>query len=82
MEPNARRKAIEVKNVSKMFADFVALSDVSFDIFDNEFFTMLGPSGCGKTTLLRMMAGFETPTTGSIKLMARTLLACRRTSAV
>lgn len=51
-----------------MFADFVALSDVSFDIFGTEFFTMLRPSGYGKTILLRMMAGFETPTTGSIAL--------------
>jgi spermidine/putrescine transport system ATP-binding protein len=74
MAPNERRKAIEVKNVSKTFADFVALSDVSFDIYDNEFFTMLGPSGCGKTTLLRMMAGFETPTTGSIALNGKDIV--------
>ncbi|SFG28119.1 spermidine/putrescine transport system ATP-binding protein [Palleronia marisminoris] len=51
-----------------MFGDFQALETVSFDIHDNEFFTLLGPSGCGKTTLLRMIAGFEVPTTGRIAL--------------
>ncbi|WP_369333108.1 ABC transporter ATP-binding protein [Pelagivirga sediminicola] len=44
------------------------MSSVNFDIRQNEFFTMLGPSGCGKTTLLRMMAGFETPDTGQLLL--------------
>jgi spermidine/putrescine transport system ATP-binding protein len=71
--PPIRRKAIEVHSVSKTFADFTALTDVSFDIYDNEFFTMLGPSGCGKTTLLRMMAGFETPSTGTIALHGQDL---------
>ena len=63
-----RRKAFELRNVSKKFGTFKALADVSFDIYDNEFITLLGPSGCGKTTLLRMLAGFETPSTGSILL--------------
>jgi len=45
-----------------------ALDDVSLDIRANEFFTLLGPSGCGKTTLLRLIAGFEQPTSGSIRL--------------
>ena len=57
-------EAIEVANVSKRFGDFQALDDVSFTIRENEFFTLLGPSGCGKTTLLRMIAGFETPERG------------------
>jgi spermidine/putrescine transport system ATP-binding protein len=61
-------QAIEVTSVSKRFGDFQALDDVSFTIRENEFFTLLGPSGCGKTTLLRMIAGFETPTKGSIRL--------------
>jgi spermidine/putrescine transport system ATP-binding protein len=46
---------------------------VSCEISDNEFFTLLGPSGCGKTTLLRMIGGFETPTTGTIELHGRNI---------
>ena len=63
-----RNKAVEINQVSKKFGTFQALRTVSFDIHDNEFFTLLGPSGCGKTTLLRMIAGFEMPTTGHIAL--------------
>lgn len=62
------RKAVEIKDVSKAYGAYQALKPVSFDIYDNEFFTLLGPSGCGKTTLLRMIAGFEQPTTGQISL--------------
>jgi len=65
---DTRNKAVEIRQVSKMFGSFQALETVSFDIMDNEFFTLLGPSGCGKTTLLRMIAGFEEPTTGEIAL--------------
>ncbi len=61
-------KAIRIQNVSKKYGSFQAIKNISFDIADNEFFTLLGPSGCGKTTLLRMIAGFETPTSGIIKL--------------
>ncbi|UXN03624.1 ABC transporter ATP-binding protein [Bartonella sp. HY406] len=61
-------KAIEIKNVSKIYGKYHALTPVNFHINDNEFFTLLGPSGCGKTTLLRMIAGFEQPTQGSILL--------------
>ncbi|SMY07531.1 ABC transporter ATP-binding protein [Flavimaricola marinus] len=60
--------AVALKNVRKDFGTFTALRDVSFDIADNEFFTLLGPSGCGKTTLLRMIAGFEETTAGAIFL--------------
>jgi len=45
-----------------------ALKNISLEIKNNEFFTLLGPSGCGKTTLLRMIAGFEEPTAGTITL--------------
>ncbi|HUV22717.1 MAG TPA: ABC transporter ATP-binding protein [Gammaproteobacteria bacterium] len=64
--------AISVNQVSKKFGHgkdaFFALEQVSVDIRENEFFTLLGPSGCGKTTLLRLIAGFEHPTTGHIQL--------------
>jgi spermidine/putrescine transport system ATP-binding protein len=70
----ARGKAVEVRNVSKSFGTYQALNDVSFDIHDNEFFTLLGPSGCGKTTLLRLIAGFEAPTSGSIHLHGKDIV--------
>ena len=57
-----------MRNVRKVFGDFTAIHDVTFDIADNEFFTLLGPSGCGKTTLLRMIAGFEETSAGAILL--------------
>lgn len=67
----SQHRAVEVKSVSKSFGAYQALKSVSFVIGSNEFFTMLGPSGCGKTTLLRMLAGFESPNTGSILLNGR-----------
>lgn len=64
--------AISVNQVSKIFGRgkdrVVALDNVSVDIQENEFFTLLGPSGCGKTTLLRLIAGFEHPNNGHILL--------------
>ncbi len=57
---------ISLKNVSKLFGSVRAVHNVSFDIKRGEFFSLLGPSGCGKTTLLRMLAGFEVPTTGEL----------------
>jgi len=57
---------ISIRNVSKRFPGVTAVDDVSFDIRQNEFFALLGPSGCGKTTLLRMIAGLETPSEGEI----------------
>ncbi len=59
---------IRIQNVVKRFGDFVAVDDISIDIYKGEFFSLLGPSGCGKTTLLRMLAGFEIPTSGQILL--------------
>ncbi|MCP5387518.1 MAG: ABC transporter ATP-binding protein [Novosphingobium sp.] len=59
---------ISIRNVTKRFkgAPSAAVDDVSLDIMPGEFFVLLGPSGCGKTTLLRMIAGFEIPTSGQI----------------
>jgi putrescine transport system ATP-binding protein len=59
---------LRIEAVSKWFGDFAAVNRMSLDIHAREFFALLGPSGCGKTTLLRMLAGFETPTTGRILL--------------
>jgi len=59
---------IEIDHVTKRFADYVAVADADFTIGAGEFFSLLGPSGCGKTTTLRMIAGFETPTEGAIRL--------------
>mgnify|MGYP003691568761 FL=1 len=60
--------AVSLHGVRKDFGSLTALSDVTLEIEDNEFFTLLGPSGCGKTTLLRMIAGFEGATAGTIRL--------------
>ena len=57
---------VRLEGVTKEFGDFTAVHDMDLEIADGEFFTMLGPSGCGKTTTLRMIAGFEQPTRGSV----------------
>ena len=61
-------KIITLKNVTKVFDDTVVVDKINFYIRKGEFVTILGPSGCGKTTTLRMIAGFETPTSGDILL--------------
>ena len=65
---------LQIKDLSRSFGDVVALDDVSLDIRENEFFALLGPSGCGKTTLLRVLAGFEQPDSGSVTLDGADLL--------
>jgi putrescine transport system ATP-binding protein len=57
---------VRIERVTKKFGEFVAVSDVSLKIYKKELFCLLGGSGCGKTTLLRMLAGFEEPTSGKI----------------
>lgn len=57
---------VSIKNITKHFDNKIAVNDVSFSIYKGELFSLLGRSGCGKTTLLRMLAGFETPTSGKI----------------
>ncbi len=67
-----RQIAVEINTATKIFeskdSTVTALDQVSIEIQENEFFTLLGPSGCGKTTLLRLIAGFEHPTDGQIRL--------------
>jgi spermidine/putrescine transport system ATP-binding protein len=60
--------AVRLSNVTKSFGEFVAVDDLTLDIQDGEFFSLLGPSGCGKTTTLRMIAGFEELTQGEISI--------------
>jgi putative spermidine/putrescine transport system ATP-binding protein len=60
--------AVRFQNVSRHFGEVKAVDDVSLDILDGEFFTLLGPSGSGKTTCLRLIAGFDQPTSGSLQL--------------
>ncbi len=62
---------IRFENVTKRFGDFTAVSNLTLDIYEREFFSLLGPSGCGKTTLMRMLAGFEEPTEGRILLQGK-----------
>ena len=57
---------IKLEGITKKFDDFVAVDNITLTIEDGKLFSFLGPSGCGKTTMLRMLAGFETPTAGKI----------------
>ena len=65
LDPKAK-PFIQIKGLSKQFDDFLAVANVTLDIYKGELFTILGGSGCGKSTLLRMLAGFETPSEGQI----------------
>ena len=67
-EDPAATPFLDLRGITKRFGDTVAVDDVSAGVHAGEFFALLGPSGCGKTTLLRMLAGFETPDTGQILL--------------
>lgn len=69
---------IVLKNVTKRWGDFVAVDNLNMTIEDRDFITLLGPSGCGKTTTLRMIAGLETPTEGTITIGGRTVFDSER----
>ncbi|MGF9693332.1 ABC transporter ATP-binding protein [Rhizobium sp. 0TCS1.26] len=64
---------IRFENITKRYGDFTAVDNLTLDIYEREFFSLLGPSGCGKTTLMRMLAGFEEPTEGRIFLQGKDL---------
>ena len=66
-DPEAK-PLIRFKNVTKRFGNFTAIDNLTLNIYEREFFALLGPSGCGKTTMMRMLAGFEDPTEGTIEL--------------
>src|SRR6186997_1290939 len=71
-EPASRAQPeIRLADLTKRFGDVVAVDDISLTIGGGEFFSLLGPSGCGKTTTLRMIGGFDLPTSGTIELRGR-----------
>jgi spermidine/putrescine transport system ATP-binding protein len=65
---------LECERLTKRFGHFTAVDDISFAVPSGSFFSILGPSGCGKTTLMRMIAGFEEPAAGDIRLKGRSVL--------
>lgn len=69
--------SIQIRNVSKRFADFTAVNNLSLDIAQGEFVALLGPSGCGKTTTMNMIAGLEAPTDGQIQFNGQDLSGIR-----
>ena len=68
MDAHGETPSVELRSVTKRFEGLVAVDDLSLELAQGEFFTFLGPSGCGKTTTLRMIAGFERPTAGEIRI--------------
>jgi spermidine/putrescine transport system ATP-binding protein len=69
-----KESALVLKNISKYFESVCAVKDMNLSVHDGEFISLLGPSGCGKTTLLRIIAGFETPDTGEVLLDGKNIL--------
>ena len=68
----APAREIQLDRVAKRFGEVVAVDEVTLDIAAGEFFSLLGPSGCGKTTTLRIIGGFELPSSGRILLATAT----------
>src|SRR3954451_13621604 len=68
MDAHGERSSVVLRSVTKRFDQLVAVDDLNLELAQGEFFTLLGPSGCGKTTTLRMIAGFERPTGGEVRI--------------
>jgi spermidine/putrescine transport system ATP-binding protein len=68
VDRQAETPSVELRSVTKRFDELAAVDDLSLELARGEFFTLLGPSGCGKTTTLRMIAGFERPSGGEIRI--------------
>lgn len=73
-DPGASTGGVEISGVTKSYGEAVAVDDLSLSIQPGEFLSLLGPSGCGKTTTLRMIAGFEQPDSGDIRISGRSVL--------
>jgi len=71
---DSRPPDLECVKLTKRFGAFTAVDDVSFEIPSGSFFSILGPSGCGKTTLMRMIAGFEEPASGDIRIKGKSVI--------
>ena len=67
-QPGSGSRSLRLTQLTKEFATFTAVKSLDLDVPQGSFFALLGPSGCGKTTTLRMVAGLETPTSGTIHL--------------
>lgn len=65
------KELVRLEGITKAYGDHIIIPPLSLSIHDGEFLTLLGPSGCGKTTLLRMLAGLDTPTKGKSSLTDR-----------
>jgi spermidine/putrescine transport system ATP-binding protein len=68
MDAHGESSSVELRSVTKRFDQLLAVDDLDLELAQGEFFTLLGPSGCGKTTTLRMIAGFERPSSGEVRI--------------
>src|SRR4051794_9405299 len=68
MDAHGETPSVELRGVTKRFDQLAAVDNLDLELAEGEFFTLLGPSGCGKTTTLRMIAGFERPTSGEVRI--------------
>src|SRR5690625_4304753 len=69
-----KKSLLEIRDVSKKFGSNPVLKKINLDVREGEFLTLLGPSGCGKTTLIRIIAGFEEPSSGEVRIDGKSVL--------